>query len=135
MRLARKTHYGIQMLMALADRSDEWVSLHQLSQELKISLPFLKHIAAALKRTRLLVSQGGIHGGYRLARPAEEITLATIFKSLNETIRLVPCRTKQCNHQKCGSGRFWETVGNNLTSAFEQTTLKQVIRTAASATE
>lgn len=127
MRLARKTHYGIQMLTYLAHHSDEWISLRTLSERLKIPLSFLKHIALALKRSRILKSQGGVRGGYRLARPPAEITLAAIFRSLSEHIRLEPCRTRQCNHQRCITGRFWESVGTNIQTAFEKSTLEQII--------
>lgn len=128
MRLARKTHYGIQILTYLAAHDTEWISLRTLAEELKIPLSFLKHIGLALKRSRILRSLGGVHGGYRLAKSPAEITLAMIFRSLGEMIRLEPCKAKQCNHTRCVTGRFWEGVSANITSAFERTTLEQVIR-------
>lgn len=129
MRIAQKTHYGIQALVYLADHRDEWVSLRTLADSLNISLAFLKHIAVALKRNRILRSQGGLRGGYQLARSPAEISLMAIFRSLGEPIRLEPCKTKQCNHQKCVTGVFWEGVSRNLQAAFEQTTLDVVLRT------
>jgi Rrf2 family iron-sulfur cluster assembly transcriptional regulator len=128
MRLARKTHYGIQILTYLAVHESDWTSLRTLADELKIPLSFLKHIGLALKRSRILKSLGGVKGGYRLAKTPTEITLAMIFRSLGEIIRLEPCKAKQCNHTKCVTGRFWEGVSANIASAFEQTTLEQVIR-------
>lgn len=128
MKLARKTHYGIKMLTFLSVHQGEWYSLPRLGQELDMPPLFLKHIAAALKRNRILESQGGMHGGYRLARKPTEITLSKIFRVLGEPIRLVPCTTKQCSHQKCITGPFWESVTNNLVSAFDSTTLDTVVR-------
>ncbi len=128
MRLARKTHYGIQILTYLAGHDTEWLSLRILAEELKIPLSFLKHIGLALKRSRILKSLGGVHGGYCLAKTPNEITLSMIFRSLGETVRLEPCKARQCNHTKCVTGRFWEGVSANIASAFDQTTLEQVIR-------
>lgn len=128
MRLTNKTHYGFQMLTYLAERPGEWYSLTHLAQELNLPLSFLKHVASALKRSRILESQGGMHGGYRMARPAAEITLAMVTRSLGEPIRLLPCKTKQCNHTKCITGRFWQTVNDNIEHAFEKTTLATVLK-------
>lgn len=128
MKLAKKTHYGIKMLTFLAAHPDQWYSLPRLGEELDMPALFLKHIAASLKRHRILDSQGGMHGGYRLSRNPREITLAKIFHVLGEPIRLVPCSTKQCNHQKCVTGPFWETVTKNLTVAFENSTLDTIVR-------
>lgn len=130
MRLAKKTHYGIQVLTYLADRPLEWVSLTTLAKELHISLPFLKHIASALKRGRIVASLGGMHGGYRISRPIDQLSLGSILKSLGEPIRLLPCKTKQCNHSRCLTGRFWESVNTNLQTAFDQTTLATIVRIA-----
>lgn len=135
MRLARKTHYGIQILTYLAQQQDDWMSLRTLADELKIPLSFLKHIGLALKRSRILKSLGGVRGGYRLAKTPGEITLAMIFRSLGEVVRLEPCKARQCNHGKCITGRFWEGVSANIASAFEQTTLEQVIRASAPPTK
>jgi len=127
MKLSKKTHYGIKMLAYLATHREEFVSLPQLGADLDMPPLFLKHIAAALKRNRILESQGGMHGGYRLSRNPDEITLGKIFRVLGEPVRLVPCTTKQCNHHKCITGPFWESVANNLNAAFEQTTLATVV--------
>lgn len=115
------------MLAYLASHRDQYTSLPQMGDELDMPPLFLKHIAAALKRNRILESQGGMHGGYRLSRNPEEITLGKIFRALGESVRLVPCTTKQCNHQKCMTGPFWESVADNLNSAFDQTTLATVV--------
>ncbi len=128
MRLAQKTHYGIQALTFLADHPAEWISLRFLAESLHLSLPFLKHIAVALKRNRILKSQGGLRGGYQLAKAPEDITVLAIFRALGEPIRLEPCKTKQCNHQKCITGAFWEGVSRNLETAFESTTLAVILR-------
>ncbi len=128
MRLAKKTHYGIQVLTYLAGRPGDWVSLTTLAKELNISLPFLKHIASALKRGRIVASLGGMHGGYRMSRPIDQLNLGSILKSLGEPIRLLPCKTKQCNHRRCLTGRFWESVNTNLQTAFDQTTLETIVR-------
>ncbi len=136
MRLASKTHYGIQILVYLAlAPGEDWVSLRSLSQELHLSLPFLKHIAATLKKSRILKSQGGMHGGYRLGLAPEAISLSSIFKSLNEPIKLTPCKARQCSHQKCVTGSFWESVTTNIQSAFDQTTLATILETQTSIKE
>lgn len=118
------------MLAFLAAHRDEWYSLPRLGAELGMPSLFLKHIAAALKRHRILESQGGMRGGYRLARHPAEVTLGKIFHVLGEDIRLVPCSTKQCSHQKCITGPFWEKVTKNLTQAFEATTLETVVQSS-----
>lgn len=130
MRLTNKTHYGFQLLTYLAKHHGEWFPLSHLATELNLPLSFLKHVASALKRHKILESQGGIHGGYRLERSPSDITLAMVMKALNEPIRLVPCKARQCSHQKCITGGFWEGVSGNIMHAFEQTTLETMAKTS-----
>lgn len=127
MKISQKTHYGIKMLTFLAAHPGEWYSLPKLGEILAMPPLFLKHIAASLKRHRIIESQGGIHGGYRLRRDPTEITLAKIFHILGEDVRLMPCPTRQCSHRACVTGPFWETVTGNLMAAFEGSTLAHVI--------
>ena len=81
MRLTSRTEYALLALVHLARRADEgFVVVQAIADEQGIPPKFLEQILLALKRARLVRSQKGHHGGYRLARPAARISLAEVIR-------------------------------------------------------
>jgi len=81
MKLTTRSEYALLALICLA-RHDAagYVSGESIAQEQNIPVKFLQQILLALKRSRYVHSSKGQHGGYRLAKPPEEISLAEIVR-------------------------------------------------------
>ena len=81
MKLTIKTEYALLALVYLArhDGSD-YISGEIIAKEEGIPEKFLQQILLALKRARCVQSTKGHHGGYRLAREADKITLAEVIR-------------------------------------------------------
>ncbi len=88
--LSRKVDYAIILLTHLA-RSPEGSSARELATTYQLSRPFTANILKQLCQEGLLESQRGVHGGYRLAKPAIQITLDMVVTSLEGPFRLVSC--------------------------------------------
>jgi Rrf2 family transcriptional regulator, cysteine metabolism repressor len=81
MRLTSKSEYALLALVFLARRADrEYVAVRAIAEEQGIPPMFLEQILLTLKRSRYVQSVKGQHGGYRLARPANKITLAEVIR-------------------------------------------------------
>ena len=81
MKLTSRSEYALLALIFLArDSTDEYVSAETIAVARDIPLKFLEQILLALTRAKYLKSSKGKHGGYRLARPANRITLAEIIR-------------------------------------------------------
>jgi Rrf2 family protein len=81
MKLSCKTEYACLAMLALADQYDsgEPVQLRRIAAEHGIPARFLVQILLQLKGASLVASTRGAAGGYRLARPPHEITLADVI--------------------------------------------------------
>jgi Rrf2 family protein len=81
MRLTSRSEYAVLALIHLGRHdTDAWVSAAKIAEAQGIPLPFLAQILSALKRARLVRSTKGQHGGFRLARAPETISLADVIR-------------------------------------------------------
>lgn len=84
MRLTSRSEYALLALIYLSrNDSGSYVSVETIARAQGIPPRFLEHILLALKRARYVRSAKGQRGGYRLAKPAEKITLADIIRLLD----------------------------------------------------
>ena len=81
MEIPAKSDYSIRALAELALAGGGPCTVHDLAARQGISPRFLQNLLLALRRRGLVHSQRGSEGGYRLARPAAEITLADVFRA------------------------------------------------------
>ncbi|MBN1961578.1 MAG: Rrf2 family transcriptional regulator [Deltaproteobacteria bacterium] len=81
MRLTTRSEYALLALIYLA-RNDgiEYITSETISKAQAIPLAYLEHILRALKQARFLTSYKGQHGGFRLARSADEISIAEVIR-------------------------------------------------------
>ncbi|MEL6305203.1 MAG: Rrf2 family transcriptional regulator, partial [Bacteroidota bacterium] len=64
----------------MAKYSDEWISSTHLARSVNINPALIRKELTVLKAHNLIVSKEGKYGGVKLAKPANEILLAEIFK-------------------------------------------------------
>jgi Rrf2 family protein len=84
LRLTRRSEYALLALIHLARAKGEgFVTVTAMAEAQGLPAKFLEQLLMALKRARLVKSQKGPHGGYRLARPAEKISLAEVIRLLD----------------------------------------------------
>jgi Rrf2 family cysteine metabolism transcriptional repressor len=83
-KLTRRSEYALLALIHLARAKGEgYVAVAAIAEAQGLPPQFLEQLLMALKRARVVTSQKGPHGGYRLARPAEKISLAEVIRLLD----------------------------------------------------
>ena len=82
MRISAKADYAVRAAVEMAAAGDEPVKGEKLAEAQDIPLQFLEHILLELKHARLVRARRGARGGYWLAQPPEEITLATVIRAV-----------------------------------------------------
>lgn len=84
MRVSARADYAIRALVELAVAGPE-ASLRgdAIASAQSIPTKYLENLLADLRRARLVTSQRGIRGGYRLARSAASITLADVIRAID----------------------------------------------------
>ncbi|GGV03561.1 RrF2 family transcriptional regulator [Actinomadura sp. LOL_016] len=83
MRLSARVDYALRASAELAVAGSHPVTAVQLAEAQQIPPKFLENILGQLRRSGLIRSQRGPEGGYWLARPAEQISLADIIRAID----------------------------------------------------
>ncbi len=84
MRLSTKVRYGLRALCHVAYRG--YASAQTIADQQAIPSRYLEEIIGELRKAGFVVGKRGPRGGYRLARPASQITLAEVFEVLAASI-------------------------------------------------
>jgi Rrf2 family protein len=81
-RITAKVDYAVRAAIELAAQGGSQVKGEQLAERQKIPLKYLENILADLRRSGVVASQRGADGGYRLAQPAEAVSVADIIRAV-----------------------------------------------------
>src|SRR4030088_1092379 len=114
LRISKLTDYATVILAALAAEEPEHVrTATALAEETHIAAPTVSKLLKQLQRAGLVTSTRGLHGGYQLARPATQISAATILDALEGPLALTDCAAGhgQCEIERtCGVGHAWQRL-------------------------
>ena len=131
MKVSTKGRYAIRLMLDIAEHNDSGnVSLKDVSQRQDISLKYLEQIVNMLSKAGLVRSHRGSQGGYRLQRPAEEITVGDILRVTEHDIAPVACLETEKNlcprAASCPTLPFWEGLYSTINEYLDGTTLAQL---------
>lgn len=99
--LTQKARYALHALIVLAEHSGrEPLMIADIAEEAQVPRKFLEQILLSLKRRGIVQSVRGRAGGYRLGRPAKEISFADIIRETDGPLALSPCVSVTAYH-KC----------------------------------
>lgn len=100
MMVSTKGRYALRVMLDLAQYPGEgYVSLKAISQRQGVSLKYLESIVSLLHKGGLVCSTRGKDGGYRLARPADAITVYEIIRLTEGSTAPVACIS--CDSEGC----------------------------------
>ena len=92
MMFSTKAEYGVRVMVELARRAgDDPIPLAEIAAHDGLPLAYLEHLVARLRKAGLVDSRRGSRGGYMLARPASEITMAEVVEALEGSIAPIEC--------------------------------------------
>ncbi len=128
-RMSKLTDYAILILAHLA-RSSGTLTAHELSARSRVPLPTVSKLAKELSKAGLVVSHRGRNGGYGLARPAEEISVAEIVEALEGPIALTECAKPgkiDCGiEDTCLARASWDPVSRAIEGALRGLALSSI---------
>jgi Rrf2 family transcriptional regulator, cysteine metabolism repressor len=93
MRLSTRARYALRMMLDIAknNHGNGAVSLSSVAARTDLSRGYLEQLVVPLRNARLLRGISGRKGGYRLCRPADEMTLGEIIEAVIGPVCLVGC--------------------------------------------
>lgn len=131
LRFSRRGDYVLRSAICLAQayESGEPTKLRQISADMEVPRTFASQILGDLVRAGLAVSSFGAHGGYRLARPPEAVTLLDVIEAgegplLSECCALGqgPCRWEAV----CPLHESWVAATSAMRASLAGTTLAEL---------
>jgi Rrf2 family iron-sulfur cluster assembly transcriptional regulator len=117
MRLTTKGRFAVTAMVDLAMRQTRGpVTLAAISERQHISLSYLEQLFGKLRRHKLVSSTRGPGGGYNLARPAQEVSVADIVTAVDEPIDATQCGGKENCHddKRCMTHDLWATLNEKM---------------------
>lgn len=134
MSVSSKCYYAIRAVYALSEHDrPEPMKIAEIAEREKIPIRFLEVILGQLKGGGFVQSRRGAEGGYRLSRPAEQITVGEIMRYVDGPIAPVDCvsqsRPKECEfHGDCPFFGFWGRVRQAISDVVDRTSFADLIR-------
>jgi Rrf2 family transcriptional regulator, cysteine metabolism repressor len=138
-----KAEYGVRLLVELGRQSsDSPVSLKAIAESEGLPLAYLERIVALLKRAELVESTRGAHGGYRLSRDPESVTMDEVVLALEGSVAPMSCFVDEtddgrvlCSHvddgEACATKFLWLRVQCGVIEALRRTTLAELVAFSA----
>src|ERR1700761_5710913 len=150
MMFSTKAEYGVRVMVELARRGgddsdglgDDPVPLAEIAAHDGLPLAYLEHLVARLRKAGLVDSRRGSRGGYMLARPASQITIAGGGAALEGSIAPIECisetsdgsivcaRESKRDHV-CPTKLLWTRVRFSIVNTLRETTLADLLGSPA----
>ncbi len=130
--LSKKTKYGLKALTYIArSKSDLPVPVGEIAESENIPQKFLESILLTLRKSGVLGSKKGKHGGYYLRKEPSEIKMTDVMRVLEGPIAMVPCvslnfyeKCDDCPDENlCSVHKLMIQVRDNTLQVFRNTTL------------
>jgi Rrf2 family protein len=122
MNISVKSEYALRAIFDLATQPPgDPVKIADIAQRQKIPQKFLELILAGLKQGGFVESRRGAEGGYRLAKPADQITVGEVLKFVEEGRKT----------QRRGPDVFsdlWKRVDASVSTILDRTTFAELVR-------
>jgi len=131
MRVSAKADYAVRAAAELAAAGDEEpVKGEKLAEAQDIPLQFLEHILLELKHAGIVRARRGAKGGYWLAKPADEVTIADVVRAVEGPIAHVqsaPPESIEYRGNAKSLQQVWIAVRANLRAVLEHVTLADLV--------
>lgn len=130
MRLTTKGRFAVTAMVDLALRHQAGpVTLAGISERQQISLSYLEQLFGKLRRNELVSSVRGPGGGYCLAKPEAEITVADIIMAVDEPMDATQCggRENCLDDKRCMTHDLWTNLNRHMIEYLKSVTLRDLV--------
>ncbi|HTY49302.1 MAG TPA: SUF system Fe-S cluster assembly regulator [Steroidobacteraceae bacterium] len=129
LRISKLTDYATVVLATLAQQPERLRTATALAEATRIAVPTVSKLLKQLHRAGLVASTRGLHGGYQLARPAAQITVASILYALEGPFALTQCSAGHghCDiEHNCRVGGVWQRLNVAIRRSLSAVTLAEL---------
>jgi FeS assembly SUF system regulator len=135
LKLSKLADYATVLMTAVAREPGRTHTGQELAERTHVPPPTVAKLLKVLTKNGLLESLRGAHGGYRLGRAAERISVADIIGALEGPIAVTTCSghgPEPCSIETdCATRANWRLINTAIRGALEAVTLAQMAQGAA----
>jgi Rrf2 family transcriptional regulator, iron-sulfur cluster assembly transcription factor len=131
MRLTTKGRFAVTAMMDVAMHGGSGpVTLAAVSGRQRISLSYLEQLFGKLRRSGLVESVRGPGGGYNLAKPQDQVSVADIILAVDEPIDATQCGGKENCHddRRCMTHDLWAALNDHIFTFLSGVSLAQLVK-------
>ncbi|MBR6453164.1 MAG: Rrf2 family transcriptional regulator [Fibrobacter sp.] len=133
MRVSTKGRYAIRVIIDMAKNGEtEFHPLHNLAERQELSEKYLEAILGTLVKHKILEGARGKGGGYKLAKPAAELTVWDVLSVIETSMSPVECVEKDKNGcdraDICPTLPMWKTLAGIIHDYFSGITIEQLVK-------
>jgi Rrf2 family protein len=128
-RTTAKADYAVRAAVELAAAGDGPVKAEQIAAAQRIPVNFLENILAELKRAGIVEIRRGAAGGYLLARPPDEISLADVIRAVEGPLANVRGQSPEALEYEGSAAQLrevWVALRASVRSVLERVSLADV---------
>ncbi|HZP12614.1 MAG TPA: SUF system Fe-S cluster assembly regulator [Nevskiaceae bacterium] len=138
LKLSKLADYATVLMTAIAAEPARVHNGQELAAKTRVPAPTVAKLLKTLARGGLLESLRGAHGGYKLAKAPEKLSVAEIIRALEGPIAVTECSHHQggCSIEShCATRANWRLINTAIRQALEAVTLAQMVAPLRRATE
>ncbi|MBP6534112.1 MAG: SUF system Fe-S cluster assembly regulator, partial [Arenimonas sp.] len=129
LRVTKMTDYASMLLACLAQAPGKVHSASDLAEQARLELPTVSKVLKPLSRAGLIEAFRGSQGGYRLAKPAAQITLFEVVEAMEGRLEMTECSGahSQCEHElHCGMQSHWQKINDVIGNALKSVSIAEL---------
>jgi len=130
LRVTKFTDYATVVLSAMAAEATAVLSASELAERAGLEVPTVSKLLKPLAQAGLVEGFRGANGGYRLARPANAISLIEIVEAMEGPVGMTECSVHGGNcgiEDQCGVRANWRRINDVVAEALRSVTLAQML--------
>jgi len=128
LRISKLTDYAILMMVELA-RDGEMLSAHALAERVGVEIPTASKVLKLLSGEGLLESYRGASGGYRISRPASDVSVAEVIAAIEGPIAMTECSVEPglcIQEDSCELRGNWQRISVAVAQALQDVSLAEM---------
>lgn len=125
---SQTAEYALRAVLYLASQQGAARTTQEIAKATKVKIAYLSKVMQGLGRQGLVQSQRGLHGGFTLARPADELTVLDVITAVDPIARIKSCPLGIEGHiNLCPLHRRLDQAMKLVEDALSQSTLAELL--------
>ncbi len=135
MKVSTRGEYGVRAMVALARHyGDGPLSIAEIARQSSVPAAYLEQLIAPLRKSGLVESRRGAHGGYLLGRAPENVRIGDVYRVMEGPVAPMDCVSEDPADQTCPlidgceTRPIWLKVRDSIVDALDSTTLADLLK-------